>query len=130
MKTARILVGAALLGGLLSAPAFAATNLQQYVEHYKVVRTDVPLPARVVNPTDVPRRYQGTVANFTLTVDETGRPRDIAMATPADPELASLLVPVVAQWRFTPAQSNGVPVAKRILLPIALGSAPNNPSLR
>ncbi|MBI2518145.1 MAG: energy transducer TonB [Opitutae bacterium] len=129
MKSIKLIVGAALLGGLLAAPTFAATNLDRYVDHYKVVRTDVPLPAKVVNPTDLPARYIGAVVNVTLTVDATGQPRDIALESP-DAELANLLVPVVAQWRFTPAQKDGVPVAKRILLPLALGSKYQNPSLR
>lgn len=129
MKSAKLIVGAALLGGLLSAPAVAATNLDRYVDHYKVVRTDVPLPAKVVDPTDLPARCIGTIVNVALTVDASGQPRDITLASD-DAELASRLVPVVAQWRFTPALKDGVPVAKRIVLPLALGSKHQAQALR
>jgi len=118
MKTARTLFGAALLSTLIALPAFA--SVAQYRQHYMVARTDVPLPVKVVSPTDLSPRWIGATVTLSLTVDASGQPRDIAVLQPADPELAQRVVAALAQWRFTPALEKGAPVARKIVLPVRL----------
>ena len=120
MKTIKILLGAALLGSLLSSTVFA--SVENYRKNYQsvVTRTDIPLPAKVVAPSDLSRRYVGATVVLRLTVDEAGQPRDISVVQPIDPELSQSVIAAMAQWRFTPAQKDGKPVATRVELPIHL----------
>ena len=118
MKTIKTLLGAALIGSLLSASVFGSVD--DYRKLYYTTRTDVPLPVKVVNPTDLPRRYLDATVMLELTVDKSGQPRDITVLRPIDPELAQSLIPTLAQWRFSPAQRDGQPVTTRIVLPIKL----------
>ena len=118
MKNTRLLIGAALLSTVVSIPAFA--SVEQYRQHYMVPRTDVPLPAKVVSPTDLSRCWIGTTVTLSLTVDSAGRPHDIAVLKPTDPELAKRVIAALAQWQFTPALENGTPVARKIVLPVRL----------
>jgi hypothetical protein len=117
MNQTKKMLTAAAVGCLLTASAFASTSTAAYLEKYKVVRTDIPLPAKVVTPT-LPARYKDQTAQLTMMVDPAGRPHDIALVGRADPELAALLIPAVSQWQFTPAYDNGVAVSRRIMLPL------------
>ena len=118
MKIQRFLLGAALLGSLLSSSGFA--SVESYRQHYSVTRTDVPLPEKIVSPENLPRAYVGQVVRVALLVDEQGQPRDISVLDSRDHALTASIVEAVSQWRFTPAQANGRAIAKKIVLPIEL----------
>jgi TonB family protein len=122
MNKTQILFGAALISGVLaaSAPSFASTSITGYADRYKALRTDVPLPTKVVNPTDVPGQYAGSTVTLQLTVDAAGAARNISVVSPNDPELSRAVVKAVSQWRFAPARKGGVPVESRIELPLQL----------
>lgn len=114
------IASAALIGSLFATSAFA--SIESYNAHYAQLRTDIPLPAKVVSPTGLPQRYEDTTIRLTFTVDTQGQPRDIEVTGQADADLAKRILPVFAQWRFTPAQENGVPVARRVEMPLKIVS--------
>ena len=116
MNKTKMMILAAAVGSLLTASAFA-TDTENYRSHYSVVRTDIPLPAKVVSPS-LPERYRERSVELTMVIDEQGRPQQIELLGKQDPTLASELLPVVSQWRFTPAQKDGQAVACRIVLPL------------
>jgi len=107
----------------LAGSAIASDSTTKYLEHYKVLRKDIPLPVKVVAPTGLPASCKNTVVTFTMLIDQEGRPKNVAITSPASAELSRILVPVVSQWRFTPAQENGVPVARKVILPVQLREA-------
>jgi len=131
MNKNQIRYGAALVGGILAASVsvFASTAADNYASQYKSVRTDVPSPSAVVNPGVLPRRYFGTTVRLSLAVDTAGMPRDIAVLSPKDPELAQSITKAVSQWRFTPALKKGVPVETRVELPLYLANSPRTPGM-
>ena len=126
MNKTKILCSAMLIGGALvfSSHAFASTSVDDYINQYKSARADVPLPAVVVDPTDLPLRYAGATVRLLLTVDATGVPKNIVIVSPDDPALAQGITSAISQWRFTPALKDGVPVETRIELPLRLPDAP------
>jgi len=123
MKPARILVLASIASLALASSAFAVSPTTKYLEHYKVLRTDVPLPVKVVSPTGLPRSAKDTTITFTMVIDRDGKPHDVTPVSPVEPAVAKIMVPVVSKWRFSPAQQDGVPVARKIMLPIEVTGA-------
>lgn len=117
MNSLKLLAGAVLFGGLISSSLFASDAVTG-AKHGQSALSAVPHPSKVVAPEGLPRRFVGKTVKLTFTIDENGRPRDISMVKPTDRDLARSLVPALSQWRFTPAQENGVPVAKRVVLPL------------
>ena len=113
MKSKTILLTAALLGGLFTASAYAGT---------RVAPADFSTPAatKIVAPTGLPRSYIGAVVRLQFTVDATGQPRDIRVASNGDQALTSRLVAAVSQWQFTPARQNGVAVSTRVEMPLEI----------
>lgn len=118
MNKIKMLLGAALVSGLISTSAFAAKPVSPAVA--TIGRTDIPHALQVVGPIGIPPRFVDATVKVTFTVDENGLPHDIKLVAPTDRKLAQSLLPALAQWRFSPALQNGVPVAKRVLLPITL----------
>lgn len=118
MNKMKMLVGAALLGGLLSTSTFAA-GVANDASATEAAFTK-PQPAKVVSPEWVPRRYLDHTVKVAFTVDALGQPRDIRIIDPKDRDLARSLVPAIAQWRFTPATKDGTPVAQRVVMPLKL----------
>jgi hypothetical protein len=109
----------ALSLGLLVAPLalLAKTPEKAYVESYRG-RTDIPVPLAVVSPAVV-SRFAGQQVTLEFVVDATGQPTLFAPAAPgADTELVAAVVDAVAQWKFSPALVNGLPVAKKVILPV------------
>ncbi|MFZ5495967.1 MAG: TonB family protein [Verrucomicrobiota bacterium] len=117
-----LLLAAAFAGGLLSPAA---------VSRASVVVSDLatgsafraPVPVKVVSPAGLPRRYQNEVIRLSLTIDEQGRPSNVALLTGRDPALVERLLPAVSQWRFQPAMRDGRPVSTRVVLPIEVVEA-------
>jgi TonB family protein len=109
----------ALSLGLLVAPLalMAKSPEKAYVESYRG-RTDIPAPIAVVTPA-VESRFAGQQVTLEFVVDATGKPMLISSATPgADTELVAAVSAAVAQWKFSPALVNGLPVAKKVVLPV------------
>ena len=110
------------LGALLPAAASAKTLEQSYIESCKK-SSDVPVPVTVVSP-EVTGYDIGKSVKVEFVVDTTGRTSDISVKTPADRDFAAAVVDAVKEWRFTPAQHNGTPVATRVILPVRVIEAP------
>jgi TonB family protein len=80
----------------------------------------IPTPVSVVAP-DVKAFDVGKSARIAFVVDTMGRPSDFSVLSTNDPALAASVIDAVAQWQFEPARVNGVPVAKRVVLPVHVG---------
>ena len=111
--------------GLLVAPlaALAWSSEKAYVESYRAVHTDGPVPVSVITP-EVSSRFVGKQVVLEFVVDTTGKPTSITSSTPgADAELIASVSEAVAQWKFTPAYVNGKPVARKVALPVNIVSS-------
>jgi TonB family protein len=109
----------ALSLGLLAAPLalLAKSPESAYVESYHG-RTDIPVPVSVVSP-EVDSRYAGQQVTLEFVVDTAGKPTLIASNSPkADAELVAAVTAAVSQWQFAPALVNGLPVARKVALPV------------
>ena len=128
MKTTHLFASAVVASLPLATLGFAAPAatthteaspvVSQYREHYKVLRTDVPLPIKVVAPAGLPENYIPTTFNVTMVIDREGRPQNIEIDPKANAEVSKLLVTALSQWRFSPALKDGVPVEKLVILPL------------
>jgi TonB family protein len=121
----------ALSLGLLVVPLalLAKSPEKAYVESYHG-RTDIPVPVSVVTP-EVESRFAGQQVTLEFVVDATGKPMLFSSATPkADAELVSAVTAAVAQWKFSPALVDGLPVARKVVLPVNIvDSLDNAPAL-
>jgi TonB family protein len=117
MKIKSIILSAAILGGLLSVSSFANVIVSATPAPEKF---EAPVPTKVVSPTGLLPRFAGETITLSLLVDETGQPHNVQLARGSDMNLTQRLLPAVAQWKFTPAKKNGVPVPARIVLPVQL----------
>lgn len=118
MKVVNKLALVLSLGALTSAVAFAMTDEQAYLESCRK-GSDVPVPVAVVSPSVSPG-YAGTTVELEFTVDVTGKPADLSVKSTTDNTLAVAVMNAVKQWRFKPAQLNGVPVATKVVLPVKI----------
>ena len=116
MKTAKLILAAALAGGVLSASAFAYEKSAAN----EVAQLAAPVVTKVVHPAGIARRFEGATVRVSLTVDENGKPSDIRLVTNNDRNLKDTLIPAVAQWEFAPARLNGKAVTSKVELPIQL----------
>lgn len=113
-NSSRFLSGAAL-AALLSLTANAAPPASG-----SELILPQPVTEAVVAPKHVPYRYLNATVKVALTIDEQGVPSDIRVNGGRDRALTESLVPAIAQWRFTPAMKNGVPVKRQAILPLTL----------
>jgi protein TonB len=109
------------LGALLPFAASAKTLEQSYIESCRK-GTDVPVPIAVVAP-DVGSFDIGQSVQVEFVVDTTGHTSGISIKSSSDREFAEAVVDAVKQWRFTPAQHNGAPVATKVILPVRVVEA-------
>ena len=117
----------ALSLGLLVLPLalLAKSPETAYVESYHG-RSDIPVPVSVVTP-EVEPRFAGQQVTLEFVVDATGKPMLISSASPkADAELVAAVTAAVAQWKFSPALVDGLPVAKKVILPVNIVSSFDN----
>ncbi len=121
MKIKSVILSAAILGGLFSVSSFANVIVHTTSAPEKF---EAPVLAKVVSPTGLLPRHQGETVTLHLMVDAVGQPHDIRLKWGADDNLTEKLLPAVAQWKFTPAKRNGVPVPSMIELPIQLIDGP------
>ena len=118
MKVARKLV-VLLIVGVLPVVALAATAMEQAYLESCHKDPGVPVPVAVVSPTVGPE-YEGTSVKLEFVVDATGKPAAFSILSTPDEALAKLVVQAVKQWRFKPAEANGVPVAMKVALPVMI----------
>ena len=112
MKNNRILVTSALVSLFAAASAFASTSID---------RPAMPVPVKVVHPTDLPRAYENATVYVKFTLDQNGVPHDVAPVGQMPKDLALRLIPAVASWQFTPFHdANGHPVQGKAVLPLQL----------
>ena len=123
MKAVRklvVLASVSLLPMLVAHPS----NLEQ--EYLESCRKDpgVPVPIHVVSPT-VGAEHNGSSVQLEFVVDVQGRPSEFSIKSNSDDVLATKVVEAVKQWRFLPAQLDGVPIATKVALPVRIvDSAP------
>jgi protein TonB len=104
------------IGALLPFAASAKSLEQSYIESARQ-GTDIPVPISVVAP-HVDGYDIGQSVQVEFVVDTTGKPSAINIKSTSDRDFAEAVVDAVKQWRFTPAQHNGSPVATRVVLPV------------
>ena len=107
--------------GLLVAPLalLAKTPESAYVESYHG-RTDIPVPISVIMP-EVESRFAGQLVTLEFVVDPTGKPVQIAPSTPgASADLVKAVTAAIAQWKFSPVLVDGLPVARKVVLPVSI----------
>jgi TonB family protein len=109
------------LGALLPFAASAKTLEQSYIESCRK-GTEVPVPVAVVAPA-VQGYDIGQSVEVRFVVDTAGLPSGIGIRSASDGAFAQAVMDAVSQWRFTPAQRNGVPVTTRVILPVRVVKA-------
>src|ERR1700691_1238979 len=109
------------LGALLPVAASAKTLEQSYIDSCRK-GTDIPVPIEVVSP-KVDSYDIGQVVRVEFVVEATGLTSSINIKSSSDRGFADAVVDAVKQWRFTPAQRNGTPVATRVVLPVRVVEA-------
>ena len=106
------------LSAILPFAAAAKSPESTYIEHC-LKSPEVPVPVAVVTPSVLPE-YAGSTVEVEFTVDTSGKPIDLSVKSSPDTALSTAVVDAVKQWRFTPAQANGIPVAKKVFLPVKI----------
>jgi TonB family protein len=118
---------AIVLGLGLSVASFAsAKSLEQtYLDNCRK-GPGIPVPVAVVAPR-VPAGLIGSEADVEFTVTASGKPSAISIRSSTDPEFATAVIDAVKQWKFAPAQKDGVAVDTKVVLPIKIvdASEPN-----
>jgi protein TonB len=104
------------LGALLPFAASAKTLEQSYIESCRK-GNDIPVPIDVVAP-HVGGYDIGQAVQVEFVVDTTGHTSGINIKSASDRDFAEAVVDAVKQWRFTPAQHNGAPIAMKVILPV------------
>jgi TonB family protein len=118
MNLKKIILSAALVGGVFSASAFA-TTVDAHAQVTKAVAFEAPALTKMVSPTNLSRRH-GTTVRLSMTIDANGQPSDIKVVSREDAAISRSLVTAVSQWQFTPAKKNGVAVPSKITVPVEL----------
>lgn len=118
MKAVSKLVILLIVSTFTSALASAGTDEKAYLGTCQK-GPGIPVPVVVVSPTVGPE-YHGAVVQLEFVVDETGKPVDLAVKSSPDDRLASTVLDAVKQWRFKPAERDGVAVETKVLLPVKI----------
>lgn len=120
MNHKNTLRAAIVAAGLLSASFASAALADDSVVTASAASYTAPMPVKIVAPSGIPRRFRNETIRLSLTIDESGRPRNIELLSGRDAALVRHLLPAVAQWKFSPAIKNGRAVATEVVLPIEL----------
>lgn len=118
MKAVSKLVVVLSLGALCASFVSAKTQEQAYIESCRT-EPGVPVPVAVVTPSVGPE-HNGAVVQLEFVVDATGKPAALSVKSTPDERLATAVMDAVKQWRFKPAERDGVPVEKRVVLPVKI----------
>jgi TonB family protein len=124
MKAVNKLAVLVSLGALLTFAASAKTPEQAYLDASSK-SPGVPVPISVVSPSDVSTKYLGAKVELAFTVDATGIPTGFSVVSSPDDALAKIVMDAVSEWRFTPAQKDGVAVATKVVLPVRVSGSDN-----
>jgi TonB family protein len=122
MNPKKILLAAGLTVGLLSTAGFA-TTIDAHDQIIASTNLVAPVPVKIVNPVNLPFRFENETVTLSLTIDAAGVPHNIKVVSRGDHEASQSLVSAVSQWKFTPGLLNGVPVTTRVTLPVELKGA-------
>lgn len=122
MKAVRKLVVLLIVGVLTSGFALAKSDEQAYLESCRK-EPGVPVPVAVVSPSVGPE-YNGALVQLEFVVDGSGKPVELAVKSTPDDTLASAVLEAVKQWRFKPAERDGVVVETKVALPVRIVEAP------
>jgi TonB family protein len=122
MKAVNKLVVVLGLAALTSLVASAKTDEQSYIESCRK-ESGVPVPVAVVTPS-VGAEYAGATVQLEFTVDATGKPAAFSVLSAQDNTLANAVTDAVKQWRFKPAERNGIPVSTKVVLPVKIVEEP------
>ncbi len=118
MKAVSKLVSLFSVGALSTAIASAMSPEQAYIESCRK-SPDIPVPIAVVSPS-VGSDYAGSVVQLEFVVDTTGKPVDLSVKSTPDDRLAAAVMDAVKQWRFKPAERDGIPVEAKVALPVKI----------
>lgn len=118
MKAVRKLVVSLLVGTLFTSFASASTPEQAYLESCRK-EPGIPVPIAVVTPS-IGAGYSGSVVQLEFVVDAAGNPVDLAIKSSPDDQVATAVLDAVKQWRFKPAERDGVAVETKVLLPVKI----------
>jgi protein TonB len=118
MKAVNKFVVVLLVGVFSSVFASAMTTEAAYLESCRK-EPGVPVPVAVVSPA-VGAQYNGGHVHLEFLVDIKGRPAGFSVKSASDDALIAPVVAAVKQWKFLPAEANGVPVATKVLLPVQI----------
>lgn len=109
-----------ILTAVLASAAVFATSSYAAECTGECPKAQKPAPISVVQPTNLPLRFEGATIEIELTIDEDGVPHNVRAARWMPSDLAKVLIPTIEQWRFTPQYKDGKPVTTRVILPIKL----------
>ena len=121
MNLKKIILSAALVGGVFSASAFA-TTVDAHAAVTNAVAFEAPVVTKMVAPTGLSRQLEGALVRISLNVDENGRPSNIQVVS-RDSSSSDRLVAAVSKWQFSPAKKNGIAVPSKIVLPVELAES-------
>jgi hypothetical protein len=81
----------------------------------------LPEPVTIMSFEALPARYEGATIQVAVTIDAAGNATQVESATRLPAEVQARILPVVAQWKFSPAQDrDGNAVPMRVILPLRL----------
>jgi TonB family protein len=124
MKAVNKLAVLISLGALLPFAVSAKSPEQAYLDASSKA-PGVPVPVAVVSPSDIDAKYIGAQVELAFTVDATGNPTGFSVVSSPDATLAKVMMDAVTQWRFTPAQKNGMAIATKVVLPLRVSGTDN-----
>jgi TonB family protein len=122
MKAVSKLVVMLSLGSLVSVAAFASTVEQTYLENCRK-DPSIPVPVAVVSPSVGPE-YGGSQLELEFVVDQKGKPANVSVKSAPDETVATAVADAVKQWKFKPAERDGIPVATKVVLPVKIIESP------
>jgi TonB family protein len=107
-----------LLLALAATPflASAKTLEEAYLESFSKT-SEFPAPTRVFAP-EVDRSESGKTVIAECVVDAQGHPSSIRITSgPENAALTAAVTAAVRQWKFRPAEVNGTPVSRTVVIP-------------
>jgi hypothetical protein len=107
---------------LLLAAALAAVALTGTARAYSPADAPKPrvIPASVVNPSGLPRDFQGAIIRVEFTLDAAGQPHDIKVLATENAVVQRQLVEAFRQWRFDLGANRSAATGRRYILPLQL----------
>jgi TonB family protein len=112
MKIQSAIATAALLGVLSSASALTT------VAPATPVKYEAAVPDQVVAPVLLPHSHEGNTVNLAMTIDASGKPRNVRVLAGGDQSAYKHIIATVSKWQFKPARKDGVAVSSKVVLPL------------